>query len=616
MKIKSNKINFFLSVEKGSIALNELSSIKDKVKALVDVLKYRPVFIVFLVIFSVFTGLMEGIGLSFIYPIFEVAQSGTESLNGDNSIMRFFTSFYTFLGIPFTLENLLLGVSFVVILRYSASFGLGWLKARLSMDYETYLKKKAFNSSIEAEIEFFDDKGKDKIWNHALTETGYSSKSIVKGVETLEILSLVLIYLSVMLYLSPFLTSLAFILLGGVMGLLRFVIEPAISIGSNVAEANEKIQKQGHAGIYGIRDVKLYNLGKKIYGNFEDSIENYRKGEIRLKRNQTGMKNFYKMSAALSIFLLIYVGFNYTSLRLGELGIFLVAMFQLAPKMSSLNSKIYRLEGYLAHFARTQEYMENLKVNKEKFEGEPINEIEQIVFEDVNFSYEDKEALKELNFSIEQGKFAAFVGKSGAGKSTVASLISRLYEPDSGVIKSSGTDITEFDLKDWRSRIAVVRQQAVLFNMTLLENVKIGNPEASKEEIEEACSIAEVDEFVDSLSNGYNSELGEDGVKLSGGQRQRVAIARALVKNPDFLILDEATSDLDSHLEEAIHRSIEKMDNDFGIIAIAHQLSTIKNADKIHTLREGEIVEKGSHRELLDEEGGYHDLYEAQTENH
>lgn len=585
-------------------------------KALVDVLKYRPVFIVFLVIFSVFTGLMEGIGLSFIYPIFEVAQSGTESLNGDNSIMRFFTSFYTFLGIPFTLENLLLGVSFVVILRYSASFGLGWLKARLSMDYETYLKKKAFNSSIEAEIEFFDDKGKDKIWNHALTETGYSSKSIVKGVETLEILSLVLIYLSVMLYLSPFLTSLAFILLGGVMGLLRFVIEPAISIGSNVAEANEKIQKQGHAGIYGIRDVKLYNLGKKIYGNFEDSIENYRKGEIRLKRNQTGMKNFYKMSAALSIFLLIYVGFNYTSLRLGELGIFLVAMFQLAPKMSSLNSKIYRLEGYLAHFARTQEYMENLKVNKEKFEGEPINEIEQIVFEDVNFSYEDKEALKELNFSIEQGKFAAFVGKSGAGKSTVASLISRLYEPDSGVIKSSGTDITEFDLKDWRSRIAVVRQQAVLFNMTLLENVKIGNPEASKEEIEEACSIAEVDEFVDSLSNGYNSELGEDGVKLSGGQRQRVAIARALVKNPDFLILDEATSDLDSHLEEAIHRSIEKMDNDFGIIAIAHQLSTIKNADKIHTLREGEIVEKGSHRELLDEEGGYHDLYEAQTENH
>lgn len=592
--------------------MSKLSSTKDKLKVLYDVLQYRPLLVGFLVVFSVLTGLMEGIGLGFIYPIVEIVESGVEGISGEEQIIQFFISFYSYFDIPFTLENLLIGVSFVVILRYSASFGLGWLKASISKRYETHLKKKTFQSSLDAGAVFLDDKGPDKILNHTLTETRYSSKSIVKSVEILEILSLILIYLSVMLYVSPVLTFIAIVLLGGIMSFLRLVVDPAISIGSDIAESNEEIQEQVQAGIYGIRDVKLFNLGKEIFRDFEESLEKYRRSEVKLNRNEAGMKNFYKMSAALSLFSLIYLGITYTDLVLGELGIFFVAMFQLAPKLSSLNSKIYLLEGYLSHFVRTQKYIENVEKSREDFGERDVDEIEEISFEDVSLSYGDEEALKNARFKVEKGEFIAFTGKSGAGKSTVASLIPRLYKPDSGSITSSGTDINEFRLNEWRSRIAVVRQEAFLFNASLIENVKIGNPNAGMKDVEQVCKIAQIDEFIDELPEGYDSKIGENGVKLSGGQRQRIAIARALLKDVDLLILDEATSNLDSQLETQVYSSIQEKRRSCGIIAIAHRLSTIKNADKIYTLKNGEIVEKGTHKELMQKEGSYYNLYKEQ----
>jgi len=182
-----------------------------------------------------------------------------------------------------------------------------------------------------------------------------------------------------------------------------------------------------------------------------------------------------------------------------------------------------------------------------------------------------------------------------------------------GVIRGDATPIDEYDIDQWRERIAVVRQQPFIFSDTLEANITIGNRDATREDAREVCEIANVDEFVTELPNGYDSQLGDDGVRLSGGQRQRVALARALLKDADFLVLDEATSDLDSSLEQQVQRSIESMDRDYGIIAIAHRLSTVKNADRIHTLDSGEIVESGTHEELLDADGAYAELYSLQA---
>jgi len=181
------------------------------------------------------------------------------------------------------------------------------------------------------------------------------------------------------------------------------------------------------------------------------------------------------------------------------------------------------------------------------------------------------------------------------------------------MITANGTPIEEYDIEQWRSRIAIVRQQPYIFNDTLERNVTVGNRDATREEVERVCEIARVDEFLNELPDGYDSQLGDDGVRLSGGQRQRVALARALLQDADFLVLDEATSDLDSSLEREVQTAIESMEREYGIVTIAHRLSTVSNADRIYTVDRGMITERGTHEELLKDNGEYAELYGIQS---
>jgi len=347
---------------------------------------------------------------------------------------------------------------------------------------------------------------------------------------------------------------------------------------------------------------------------FSDSLSRFTQSSIDLARNQAAIQNFYDLAAALTLFSLIYIGFVYSGLSLGALGIFLLAMFRFAPLVSRLNSEIYGLEGNLSHLTRTQAFVDDLDYQSESTGSEPVSRVESIEFDDVFFSYGSGETvLEDLSFDVDRGEFIAFVGQSGAGKSTIVSLLARLYEPNQGEIRANGRPISTYDIDEWRSRIAVVRQQPFIFNDTLTRNISVGNRDATFEDVKRVSEIAKVDEFVDDLPNGYDSQLGDDGVRLSGGQRQRVALARALLKDADFLFLDEATSDLDSSLERDVQAAIESMNRGYGIIAIAHRLSTVKNADRIYTLDDGEIVEYGDHQQLLDDDGEYADLYTIQS---
>ncbi|TKX82276.1 ABC transporter ATP-binding protein [Halorubrum sp. SD626R] len=586
---------------------------REKITALRRVAAYRPIFTLGLVLFGGLAAVLEGVGLGFIYPILEVAQ--TEGpVEGGGPVLDTFLAFYEFVGLPFTLGYLIIGVGLVMIIRYTFSFLVAWLRAILAKHYEKSLRTRAFESALDARIGYFDEEGSDDVLNAIITETRYSGRVIRDGVRTMEYVFLVTVYLGVMLYITPTMTGLAIVLLGGITILLRFVIEPAVTVGNRVAEANEEVQEAVQAGTQGIRDVKLFGLSDEVFSSFRESIEQYASSSVDITRNKAAIQNYYQLAAALTIFVLIYVGFTYSGLSLGELGIFLIAMFQLAPRVSSLNSFFYNLEGNISHLVRTQEFLDRLNENIEPDCEKAVQSVNEIEFDDVHFAYEPEEpVLQGISFEVERGEFVAFVGQSGAGKSTIVSLLARLYDPDEGDIRADGTSIEEYDIDQWRERIAVVRQQPYIFNDTLEANVTIGNRDAIRREVEEVCEIAKVDEFLEELPDGYDSQLGDDGVRLSGGQRQRVALARALLKDADFLVLDEATSDLDSNLERQVQRSIEAMDRDYGIIAVAHRLSTVKNADRIHTVDAGEIIESGTHRELLDTEGEYAELYAIQA---
>jgi subfamily B ATP-binding cassette protein MsbA len=586
---------------------------REKGHALLQVAKYRPKFTAELIVLGGFVALLEGIGLSFIYPIMEVAQGG--EVEATDTIMELFLFVYDdILGIPFSLGYLIIGIGSVMAVRFTLSFLVDWMRAILQKEYERNLREKTFNKALHSEVGYFDETGSDDILNAIITETRYSGQTIRTGVLAMETLFLISVYLSIMFYIGPLMALFALALLGGLTGFIRYVIEPAYTAGTRVAKANQAVQKSVQAGTQGIRDVKLFGLTSEILADFTDSIERYTQSEIALKRNEAVVRNFYDLAAAVSLFVLIYIGFTFSELSLGALGIFLFAMFRLSPLVSRFNSQIYKLEGRVSHLVRTQEFIDELSRQEEQTGTQPIGEITNITFDDVHFSYtEDEPVLQGLSFEIENGEFVGFVGQSGAGKSTIVSLITQMYHPDAGDIRSNGTSIDEYDLEDWRSKIAVVRQKPFIFNDTLERNITVGNRDATRQDVERACEIARVTEFLDDLPQGYESELGDDGVRLSGGQRQRVALARALLKNADYLILDEATSDLDSNLEREVQESIEAMDREYTIITIAHRLSTVKNADLIYTLEDGTIIEQGTHNELLDHDGEYAELYALQS---
>ncbi|WP_459193828.1 ABC transporter ATP-binding protein [Halosimplex sp. J119] len=237
-----------------------------------------------------------------------------------------------------------------------------------------------------------------------------------------------------------------------------------------------------------------------------------------------------------------------------------------------------------------------------------------VEFDDVSFGYDDSENIVEdIAFDVEGGDTVALVGPTGAGKSTVMKLLLRMYDVDEGAIRIDGADLREVTIPSLRQAMGYVSQETFLFYGTVEENIEYGTFDADREDIVEAAKMAEAHQFIQNLPDGYDTKVGERGVKLSGGQRQRIALARAILKDPDILVLDEATSDVDTETEMLIQRSLDKLTADRTTFAIAHRLSTIKDADKIVVLEDGKIVERGSHEELLEDDGLYAKLWAVQA---
>jgi ATP-binding cassette subfamily B protein len=236
-----------------------------------------------------------------------------------------------------------------------------------------------------------------------------------------------------------------------------------------------------------------------------------------------------------------------------------------------------------------------------------------VTYDDVAFGYDDEAIVEDVTFDVDGGETFALVGPTGAGKSTILKLLMRMYDVDEGAVKIDGQDVRDVTLASLRGAIGYVSQETFLFYGSVAENIRYGAFDADREEIVAAAKMAEAHEFISNLPDGYDTEVGERGVKLSGGQRQRIAIARAILKDPEILVLDEATSDVDTETEMLIQRSLDKLTEDRTTFVIAHRLSTVKDADQIVVLEDGRVVERGTHQELLAEDGLYANLWAVQA---
>ncbi|QCC55875.1 ABC transporter ATP-binding protein [Natronorubrum bangense] len=588
---------------------------REKLRGLYLVATYRPAVTLFLVLFSGIVAVLEGVGVSFIIPIIEIAQSSGETAAQEDGIIGMFLTAFEFAGIPFTLGYIVLTVGAVITVRYLSSFVVAWMRVSLRTNYVRELQSRAFRTALDARVAYFDTEGSDDVLNAIVTQAEYAGKAIRDFIRFFEQVLLIVVYLAVAFYISPLMTIAAGVSIVALTVLIRNVLEGGYDVGEQVADANEGIQRNVQTGTQGIRDVKLLGMTDTLYEQFSTHLDRFTTSSIKLGRNEAAISSAYNLSIALLVFGLIYVSITFADLSLGALAAFLFVMFQVGPRVSSANEYFYKVEGRLPHLVRTQQFIEELEASQDIQGGDRSvpETATPIAFEDVSFAYEDDEpVLQDLSFRVGDGEFVAFVGQSGEGKSTIAALLARLYAPDDGTITANGTPIDEFDTEAWRSRIAFVRQDPYIFNETLLENITVGNPDASHTAVHEACEIAQVTEFLDELPNGYDTELGDDGVRLSGGQRQRVALARALLEDADILVLDEATSDLDATIERRVQDGIESMAQEYTIVAIAHRLSTVRDADRIYALEDGTIAECGEHGQLLEQDGAYAELYAVQ----
>lgn len=368
----------------------------------------------------------------------------------------------------------------------------------------------------------------------------------------------------------------------------------------------------------GNKTIISYNLEECQTNKFSKVLDNIFWLRIKMIQRTSWVSPLMHMIMSIGIGLAIWFG-SYLILSgqitSGSFVSFLTALIMLYTPLKSLGGNFNSVMFSFMAIERVFDILNAQPTIKDTPHAKKFNgKLNEIQFKNLNFEYvKGTPVLKNINLTVKRGETVALVGNSGGGKSTIVSLLPRFYDPTSGEITIDGTDIKNFTLKSLRQNIAVVFQDNFLFAGTIRENIMLGNDSATDEDMRRAIKMAYLDDFIDSLPAGVDTQIGERGILLSGGQKQRVAIARAFLKNAPILILDEATSALDNKAEAVVQKAIENLMEDKTVFVIAHRLSTIRNANKIVVINHGEIVESGTHEELVSRTGGaYKALYDMQ----
>lgn len=431
---------------------------------------------------------------------------------------------------------------------------------------------------------------------------------------------LTLTYLAVLVGISPWML-LAVVLMTGVITLLQKLLLPRIRAGSGVVmQADVAISTRVTEDFQGLRLLhssgQLDAADQRLRSRMGD-LEQALRAQVRRFSVLGPFSTFLPIFAiaVIAAFSLLVLG-SRSSGVLPSLVTFVLALQRLNQRISGLAGTF---TGFADNSSRLKRLNEILSPQGKEFRrqgGLPFHRLErQIHFDKVSLRYtaDLAPALHEISFNLPRGQMLALVGASGAGKSSIADLLTGLYVPSAGQILIDGLPLDQLDLASWQQRLGVVSQDTFLFNATIAENLCFGSPGATSARLREACRAAQAEDFIERLPQGYNTLIGERGYRLSGGQRQRLSLARAILRDPELLILDEATSALDSQSERLVQDAIERFERNHTVLVIAHRLSTIVRADQILVLNEGRIVERGRHSDLLSQGGIYCHLWQQQS---
>ena len=517
------------------------------------------------------------------------------------------------------LTTLIIIVCAAILIQAITSFSLTRLLSVEAQHLISLLRAKVQRKLLTLPISFFDNNKSGALVSRVMTDVegvrnlvGTGLVQLVGGTITAIISLVILIKINALMTLFVLVPVAIF----AVVALKAFgYIRPIFRARGKI---NADVTGRLTETLNGVRVIKGFNAEEQENKTFEKGVEqlflNVKKS-LTATALMTSSSTFLLGLASAGIMGIGGYFIMNNTMTYGEFVSFTLFLgFLIAPivQMSNIGSQLTEA---MAGLDRTEELMNMTEEDNPEVRTEVLDKIEgDILFENVSFSYEKgKEVLHNISFKAPKGSVIALVGSSGSGKSTIASLAASFLNPSNGIISIDGVDMSKVNLNSFRSRLGVVLQDDFLYEGTIRENILFPRPNASEEQLLEAVKGAYVDEFTNRFDEGLNTVIGERGVKLSGGQRQRISIARAILANPKVIILDEATSNLDTESESFIQKSLQTLMQDRTTFVIAHRLSTIQKADQILVIEEGEIVERGKHDELLAKKGRYFDLYTYQS---
>ena len=480
------------------------------------------------------------------------------------------------------------------------------------------IRNQLYHKITSLPIGFFSEERKGDIIARMTGDVGEIESSIMSSLDMLfKNPILIISYFTALIFISWQLTlfTLVFVpIFGWFMGYVgRKLKRKSIAAQSLWSDTMSQVEET----LGGLRIIKAFCAEDKMNKRFDGINSEYRDSIQRVNIRQQMAHPMSEFLGTVLIIIVLWVGgilvLDQQILSGPTFIYYLVMLYSIINPLKDFSKASYNIPKGLASMERVDKILKAENTIKEPANPKHIASFEhQIEFRHVSFRYGEQWVLKDINLVIEKGKTVALVGQSGSGKSTLVDLIPRYYDVQEGEVLIDGINIKDLGIHDLRQLIGNVNQEAILFNDSFYGNITFGVDSATREQVEQAAHIANAHEFIMQTEHGYDTNIGDRGGRLSGGQRQRVSIARAILKNPPILILDEATSALDTESERLVQDALERLMKTRTTVAIAHRLSTIKNADEICVLHEGEIVERGTHEELLEKGGYYRKLHEMQ----